>query len=189
MPPEQLILAATAIRPRAYNFSLSISDACNMRCDYCFNQGKTGRLMDVDTALSPLERLFGRFPDGEKYFIDLSGKGEPLLNQKVIDAVASFAKKKSDELRLEVLPTLVSNGLLLNKERALHLQEEGVLFGVSLDGTKEIRDAHRRNVSNIGTYERIIANVRSIPTRDYVGCALTFGVDPYPLLDILLELR
>lgn len=38
--------------------------------------------MNYETAESFLNQMFTLFPTGDKYFIDLSGKGEPLLNLK-----------------------------------------------------------------------------------------------------------
>ena len=43
--------------------------------------------------------MFKVFPDGKKYFIDLSGKGEPLFHLKEIVQIADWCKRKQDEIR------------------------------------------------------------------------------------------
>ena len=125
------------MRPTSYSFCLNISDACNLRCDYCFNASKTGRLLSPAKADAFLDGMFAEFPDGEKYFVDMSGKGEPLLNLRTVLHVAGYCHAKSDELRREVLPMLVCNGTLLTPEVVSALQGSGILFGVSLDGLKD----------------------------------------------------
>lgn len=139
-------------------------------------------------AIGQLERLFSYFPDAEKYFIDLSGKGEPLLNIKTILAVAEYCKRKSDELRREVLPMLVCNGTLLSRQMVDVLQKHGILFGVSLDGIKEIHDRHRKSRDGNPTFDLIMENVKSIPNRDYVGCAATITNDVFDLTAAVFNL-
>lgn len=180
--------AQKAFRPTAYSFCLNISDSCNLRCSYCFNESKKGRLMTAEDAISACDTFFSLFPDGEKYFIDMSGKGEPLLNREVISSVALYCKKKSDELRCEVLPMLVCNGTLLTQENVRFLQESGVLFGVSLDGPKSIHDLYRKDSAGNGTFDRIIRNVLAIEHREYVGCAATLTNSVFPLTETVAYL-
>ncbi len=117
-----------SIKPLAYSFCLEISDVCNLTCDYCFNSHKSGKTLTLEKAISQLDYLFGKFPNGEKYFVDLSGKGEPLLNLKTIIGLADYCKGKSDELNVEVLLMFVSNGTLLTSEIAKILQKHGVFL-------------------------------------------------------------
>lgn len=67
--------AQKAFHPTAYSFCLNISDSCNLRCSYCFNESKKNRLMTAEDAINACDTFFSLFPDGEKYFIDMSGKG------------------------------------------------------------------------------------------------------------------
>ena len=172
-------------KPTSYSFCLDISDCCNLKCSYCFNKDKENLLMSSKTALNALDYFFNKFPNGEKYFIDLSGKGEPLLNKEVIKDVAVYCHNKSNLLKREVLPLLVCNGTLLNKENVTFLQELGVLFGVSLDGNKDIHNLYRKDKYGKGTYEAIINNVLNIERREYVGCASTLTRDVFPLLETI----
>lgn len=166
----------------SYSFCLDISDCCNLSCSYCFNNKKENKLMSKKTALDALDYFFDKFPNGEKYFIDMSGKGEPLLNKNVIRDIAIYCHHKSNLLKREVLLMLVCNGTLLNKENVDFLQELGILFGVSLDGDKNIHDLYRKDKKGIGTYETIINNVLAIEKREYVGCAATLTKETFPLL-------
>lgn len=64
------------------SFCLSIFDACNLNCAYCFNKDKRGKPVDLNLAFSFLEECFRLYPNKDKYHVDLSGKGEPLLYLK-----------------------------------------------------------------------------------------------------------
>ncbi len=170
-------------------FCLEISDACNLRCSYCFNADKSGRRMDEKTAIGCLERLFLEFPNAEKYSIDVSGDGEPLLNLELIDVVADYAKRKSNEIDREVTVSLVTNGTLLSEPISKHLQRKGVLFGVSLDGNKINHDRYRVDERGSGTFDLILKNVQTIKHREHVGCAVTIARDAFPLFETIRNLK
>lgn len=172
----------------AYSFCLNISDACNLSCSYCFNTNKSGSRMDAESAIKILEDLFRKYPDGEKYYVDMSGVGEPLLALKTVLAVADWCKKKQNEIRKEILPQFVCNGTLLKPYIAEILQKRGILFGVSLDGNRSTHDSQRKDLNGNPTYDLIIENVKGIKNREYVGCAATLTDNVFPLLDTLIEL-
>lgn len=176
------------IKPVSYTFCIEVSNACNLACDYCFNDGKDGKVLSIRQATQQLDDLFKAFPNGEKYFVDLSGKGEPLLNIKTILEVAEYCHKKSDSIHREVLPMLVCNGTLLSSHFVELLQKHGILFGVSLDGSKEVHDRHRKTKDGQATYDLILQKVKAIPHRDYVGCAGTITNDVFDLTDAVTRL-
>ncbi len=179
LPP--LEKALSSFRPTCYTFCLSIIDACNLSCDYCFNAKKSGSVMDLDAAIRCLETLFQYFPDGEKYIVDLSGRGEPLLALPTILKVADWCKNKQNILRKEVLVQFVSNGTLLNPSIVTVLQKRGILFGVSLDGNPFVHDKHRLSIGGQSSFVSILNKVIEIPNRGYVGCASTLTRDAFPL--------
>lgn len=172
-------------KPTAYSFCLNISDSCNLKCSYCFNLDKKNTLMSPTEAIKALDFFFNKFPNGEKYYVDLSGKGEPLLNKDTIKEVALFCHKKSDELKREVLPMLVCNGTLLSKDNVEFLQDLGVLFGVSIDGAKSTHDFYRKDKEGNGTFDIIINNVLAIKQREYIGVAATLTNKIFPLIDTI----
>jgi len=171
-----------------YSFCLNISNSCNLRCSYCFNPNKTNYLMTKENAFNYLDYLFSVFNDGEKYFVDLSGKGEPLLNKKLISDISKYCLLKSDELGVEVTPTLVTNGTLLTEENVKFLQENRILFGVSLDGPKNVHDKYRKDVFGNPTYDLILKNILNIKSREYVGVAATLTNEVFDLSEEIYSL-
>lgn len=179
---------ARRCRPVSYVFCLDISDACNLACSYCFNSHKSGRVMKPDKAIELLEKALSTYNDGEKYFIDLSGKGEPLLSLKTVLSVADWAYRQANIDRREYIVQFVTNGTLLNREIVSLLQKKGILFGISIDGRKDVHDAHRLDKEGRGTYEKIISNVKAIERREFLGVGVSIGKDVFPLLETIEEL-
>ncbi len=174
------------VSSNCFYFCLEISNACNLNCDYCFNKNKEGSLLSIDKAIEQLEFLFKAFPNGDKYYVDLSGKGEPLLNLRLITKIANYCRLKSNEKRVEIIPMLVSNGVLLTSKIAKCLQDNGVLFGISLDGSKENHNKHRVTLDGKATFDTILSNIKSIENMDYVGCAVTISKDVFDLKKSLI---
>lgn len=169
-------------------FCINISNGCNLKCDYCFNTNKNGSYIDYSVIIKFLDLCFESYPDKEKYYVDLSGKGEPLLHLDMILKIKKYCVEKSNDINREILVSFVSNGTLLTKDISEILQKNGILFGVSLDGNKLIHDKHRKTKSNGNTYELIIDNVKNIKRHEYVGCATTLTKDVFSLVDSLKEL-
>ncbi len=173
---------------KSVTFCLEISNACNLKCSYCFNENKTGERMKFEGARKYLDHLFAIFNKAERYFIDVSGCGEPLMNLKFIDQVVEYAKDKSNEIDREVVVIFVTNGTLLTKEIVNFLQKRGILFGVSLDGNQFVHDSKRKYVDGRGTYLDIMKNVAAIEHKEFLGVAVTITNEVFPLLESLQEL-
>lgn len=175
-------------KSKTLTICINISDACNLKCDYCFNPNKKGKFLSVEKAVEFIENTINEFDLKEKYYIDLSGKGEPLLCLDSILKINKFCKRKSNEINREILVSFVSNGVLLNEDVAECLQKNGILFGVSLDGNQIIHDKHRKTKDNENTFEIILNNVKKIKNHEYVGCAVTITQDVFDLLSTELYL-
>ena len=174
--------------PSFATFCINISNACNLKCDYCFNQNKNGTSLKFEDIKDYLDLCFESFPNKDKYFIDLSGKGEPLLFLSLIFKIKEYCDIISNKLQREVLVSFVTNGVLLTKNLANSLQDKGILFGVSIDGNREIHNKHRKDTSNGETYDLVINNVKNIDNKEFIGAAVTLTKDVFSLIDSIKEL-
>lgn len=153
--------------------SIHASSKCNMNCKYCFMQDRPDVNITIDEAKRFIDFIILEFPKAEKYIVDPTGSGEPLLRMDFILELAEYCHLKSNETCKEVLPMLVTNGTLLTEENVDRLQSAGYIFGISIDGYQETHDANRVNKKQVGTYKQIIKNVKSIKHREYLGAAVT----------------
>ncbi len=162
--------------------SLHASSKCNMNCKYCFMQDRPDVNMTIDEAKRFIDFIISEFPKAEKFIVDPTGSGEPLLRMGFILELAEYCHLKSNEICKEVLPMLVTNGTLLTKENVDKLQSAGYIFGISIDGYQETHDANRLNKKQVGTYKQIIKNVKNIKHREYLGAAVTLTSEKMDLV-------
>lgn len=153
--------------------SLHASSKCNLKCKYCFMLDRPDVNITIDDAKRFIDFNISEFPQAEKFIIDPTGSGEPLLRLDFMLELADYCHLKSNEICKEVLPMFVTNGTLLTKENIEKLQSSGYIFGISIDGYRKIHDANRVNAKQKGTYKQIIKNVKNIKHREYLGAAVT----------------
>lgn len=107
------------------NFTLHLTDMCNLRCEYC-TQTRNGRRMSLNTV---------------KRLIDLSVKnslrtgfcfygGEPMLEFSLIRQIIDYCKTLDHRFSFK----MNTNGLLLNEETVKYLSDNNVGIGLSIDG-------------------------------------------------------
>ena len=168
---------------RNVTMCVHISPDCNLACKYCFKNVRgdlefddVRRFADIVTAL---------YPRADRYIMDLSGAGEPLLRKDLVLRIADYCKTLSDKFMREFLPTFVTNGTLLDGQTVKELQDAGIIFGVSLDGTKDMHDRNRVFANGKGSYDIVERNVRNIERKTFLGAAVTYS-EP-DLLDSFLN--
>ena len=136
----------------------AVGDACDMACHYCptVRLDKSGKM--------PIELLDEIFTDGLlKEFTDVNVTwhgGEPLLAglafyRNAHSRIRSLAKDR------EVTFSMQSNGLSINDEWIEFLLAERVSLGISLDGPREVHDAHRVSKRGDPTFDVILRNIET----------------------------
>lgn len=112
---------------------IGLTNACPQNCQYCYNKGRSGRLMDraVITGLIKDLKRMGVF------WLGFTG-GEPLLNRDIV----SFVETAGEECATKLFTT----GCTLSRSLAADLVNAGLNYvSVSLDHWKpEIHDSMRR---------------------------------------------
>lgn len=152
---------------------LLLTDACNLRCRYCYFLAHTPQdyrpsFMKKETAIRALN-LFARCVKRSvakghpEQHIVLYG-GEPTLNKEVLLTTLRYI----DELKEKglfpetVSATLNTNGILLDKEILSQCKKSETTIAISIDGPKEIHDQMRVYASGKGTFDEVIRSYRLI---------------------------
>lgn len=157
---------------RTVTMCLHISENCNLNCKYCFK--KIGGELSLEDIKRFIDCVLQIYPTADRYIVDMSGAGEPLLHKELAIKIARYCNSLSDRYLREFLPTFVTNGVLLTLETVKELQSAGILFGISLDGAKENHDKNRVFHNGEGSYDTVAANIKAIEHNDYVGLAMTY---------------
>lgn len=166
------------------------SYTCNFSCEYCFaaNKGREGKPI-FQSFIPWLDRLLDSHMDKQRFYIDLSGDREPLMNLPFVIQCADYANKKQEILRKEILVTFVCNGSLLTPEISILLKSKGILFGVSIDGPKTINDLNRISKAGYSAYDKTLGNVALMDDRSFLGCSVTLGRKSFDLVRFLEDIK
>jgi len=169
---------------------------CNFACGYCFqgdhgDYNKFADRMSLETAVRVaewIEREMDRVHP-EQLTLMFFG-GEPLLNIPVMNYLAERLYASAAERDVEQRISIITNGLLLNREivdRLLPFGLKGVK--ITLDGDREMHNIMRPLRGGQGTFDRIIENIADVADRVGIAIGGNFdesSADSYPaLLDFL----
>lgn len=168
---------------------LLLTDGCNMKCLYCFEDSPdkpknfSETMMSEKVArdsidfFSSLTNIYGS-DDGEKV-IHLYG-GEPLLNFPALKSAVLRVKELRDVgvLSQKTSVVLITNGLLLTEEKADFFAENNISVGLSIDGPGHLNDVYRIAKDGKDVFSRIINAYRIINERNInVGLSVTLTPD------------
>lgn len=124
---------------------LHVTNRCNLNCEYCYSSG-----MGVGDPLSfeAISRLIDESVQMGAESVTISG-GEPLM-RKDIKQILAYASE-----RLET--TLLTNGILIDRDMVEYLSRLDVYVQVSLDGLSP--SAHE-SVRGVGTFQRTMSAIQ-----------------------------
>lgn len=148
---------------------LNVSNKCNMHCTYCYepDDAKYGSLagnMDWETAKQSVDFLFERSQGSRDLNLVFFG-GEALLNFKLMQEIASYARGRAEVEDRVVDFSVTTNGSLLTDEVIDFFRRYRFGVTVSLDGPKEIQDKRRRIGKSNGSYDVVVSRVRRLLER------------------------
>jgi radical SAM protein with 4Fe4S-binding SPASM domain len=124
-----------------------ITNECNLRCQHCFVQRKKRSLLDTRECL----KIIGEFSDLAVQKVMFTG-GEPMLREDIYELICASAENGAEV-------DLVTNGLLVNRERARALHRSGLSeVTISLDGPPHIHEIIRRQY---GTFDRTLHAIQA----------------------------
>lgn len=197
------LAAAVAERIEARKFIgicyLMLTDGCNMRCRYCFENVREPedfrpRRMDqrtVELGIDAFARLCGRYrpPEGQIPKIQFYG-GEPLLNFAAFEHATCYAErlKRDGVLDARVQLCAVSNGLCMTPAIADFIAGHGIAIGISIDGDESIHDRYRRNLSGQGTFAQALSGYRMLKSAGAaVGVSVTLTPEVIAQFDRVMD--
>ncbi len=139
--------------------TFNVTNACNLRCDYCFEKDKNPCSMTVESALKMAEEIDRNFTEvtlkrqpNTTLHIFFFG-GEPMLRMDVVKAVTDYFNSKPYFVEFGITTNLT----LLKDEYIGFFRDNDFGILVSLDGTKENHDKHRS-----GSYDTVVANLKKL---------------------------
>ncbi len=139
---------------------LFITEQCNFRCKYCYEDFAIGR-MTPEIILGIKNLILNRAKNNELDILKISWfGGEPLIVKNLVYDLSDFIQHTADTYKVKYYGTMTTNGYLLTPVVMETLCNFGITsFQISLDGIKAEHDKTRTRVDGKGTYEKIWQNL------------------------------
>ena len=128
---------------------LHTSDACNMKCKYCYAEDNIYNECANKMSASIMIDSINKFFDGEHFWVLFHGR-EPLTNtEQIIKTVEHFKDNKKIHFILQ------TNGMLLNESIIEKFTALGVKINISIDGFDDTANELRINNFTKGYSEKV----------------------------------
>lgn len=161
----------TSKTDKILDVTFQVTDACNLRCSYCYQLSKNNHAITFDQAKKYVNYLLNLKEKNEyldpneiKGFVFNFIGGEPFLQidliEQVTDYIISTMLKNNDDRILFTKFLICSNGTLyFNKKVQDYLAKYSgwVSLSISIDGNKELHDSCRIFPDGTGSYDLAIA--------------------------------
>ena len=144
---------------RLYALFFEVTKQCNAHCDHCGSSCdiKTKEAIDIKWFKKALDEVASVY-NPETVFVYITG-GEPLMRKDLFD-LTSYISSKGFQWGL------VTNGMLLNKEKIKKCKETGMsTMSISIDGMKETHE-NFRHVK--GSFDKIVENIKLLHEESFV---------------------
>ncbi len=178
----QNVAQASAIsmqeRSQTLNAWLHVTNACNLRCDYCYLD-KTSESMTDDTAKSAVDAIFRSAVKHhfERVRLRYAGGEASLQGERVI-ALHDYALTLAQQHNIDLRASILSNGVFLGQRTIDRLKDRHIGVMISLDGVGAYHDRQRPFVNGRGSFQFVDRTITQLLTKKLV-----------PLISVTVSLR
>lgn len=150
---------AFCILPSPLTAWLHLTNACNLRCVYCYVT-KSGEEMDEATGLAAVDAVFRSAVCNGYRAVKLKyAGGEPTLNFGLVRTLHEHAVGLAEQHGLALQEVLLSNGVALTEAMLDYLEQAGIRLMLSLDGLGPGHDAQRPRADGMPSSGTVVAAV------------------------------
>jgi uncharacterized protein len=162
--------------------------ACNLGCHYCFFLSKEN-LYPRESHLMPDERLeryirqLFESSAGPEVHVAWQG-GEPMLRGLDFFKRSVQLAERHRKPHQVAVHTIQTNGTLIDDEWAAFFKRHDYLVGISLDGPRELHDAHRVTKNGRGSFDDVLRGWKTLRrhgVRTNILCTVHAGNADHPL--------
>lgn len=138
---------------------LHTTNACNLRCNYCYLD-KTNERMDERIGRQSIDAIFrsALANDFPKVKIKYAG-GEATLSFALVTKLHDYARQLAEAHNLSLSGIVLSNGVQLTPEMIKSMLARGLRLMISLDGLGVAHDAQRHFANGRGSFDMVARNI------------------------------
>ncbi|MBN1875184.1 MAG: radical SAM protein [Anaerolineae bacterium] len=143
---------------------LSLSNLCNLRCVYCYAEtGTSSQILPWRIITQTIDQIFN---NAIEYNIDnveicFHGTGETLVQWNTFRKTVDYALSVKPSF-IETNFALVTNGTLIDYEKAIFLADHNFFVSVSMDGVQSIQNKQRPFANGRGSYEEVVKGIKAL---------------------------
>jgi uncharacterized protein len=161
LPAERRADLWEALSNQALHLCLLPTEACNFRCEYCYESFQHGK-MSREVATAVKRYLTRRAAEIRTLQVSWFG-GEPLLARDVIEEISAHILALAAAHPFAYSADMTTNAYLLTPDSFAGLCRLGVRgYQITFDGTQAEHDKRRRLASGKPTFARIWANLAAL---------------------------
>jgi uncharacterized protein len=141
--------------PETLSAWLHVTNACNLRCQYCYLD-KTSEHMKDDTARRAIDAVFraAELHHFKSVKLKYAG-GEASLYLKHVIELHDYAAEKAQEYGCTFGATLLSNGVVVSQKAIDQLKARRIGVTISLDGIGAYHDRQRPFIGGQGSFKYV----------------------------------
>ncbi|WP_442484853.1 radical SAM protein [Aeoliella sp. SH292] len=145
----------------AFNLTLVVNHACNLRCRYCYTGDKFHRAMPPEVARRSIDRAVASLDCEGVLELDFFG-GEPLLEAAAISDWIAYARSRTQAAGTHLRLGMTTNGTICDPIAWSVMMGPGLMLHVSCDGSPQVHDLHRIDKRGRGTSELVVRNIERL---------------------------
>lgn len=140
--------------PPIRQLELILTQNCNLKCDYCFVDEQSEKIMSMESGKETIDFLLNMSGNMESVNVSFFG-GEPLLAFRLIKDLVLYGENAARKMNKKIRWRMTTNGTLLNEESIAFFHDHHVVYLLSIDGDKNTQDAHRLTRTSRSSYEML----------------------------------
>jgi len=143
---------------------------CHLRCIYCYSEAGDRRIkanMDWEIAKSAIDLIIGNTVQQkqEECSIEFHGGGEPTWNWSVFKSSVDYFQTCANRNGLISKVSLVTNGMLSEKQIEWIIGRNIKTIQISLDGPEEIQNVQRPTIGGGKSFSVVFRTIKSFLAR------------------------
>jgi uncharacterized protein len=138
---------------------LHLTDRCNLRCAYCYLPHKNQDMSEA-TGKAAIDATFRSAAIHNYKAVKLKyAGGEPLLRLDLIRILHEYALQQAENKQIELEGVILTNGVLLSKDKIERIRHLNLRIMVSLDGIGSAHDAQRPFKGGTGSFQQTMTGI------------------------------
>jgi uncharacterized protein len=144
---------------------LHITNACNLRCNYCYLQ-KNEERMQPDISYQAVDAVFRAAQKHNLHKVQLKyAGGEASLVMGQVIALHDYALQCTAQYTIDMEAFILSNGVFLSQYAISAMKERGIGVMLSMDGIGDYHDRQRSFANGRGSFKQIDRTIQKLLER------------------------